>query len=49
MRLATKAAPNTLIAEDATVCRVAPERYAQTEVRALVWCDWQPAPPPAKE
>ena len=48
-RLATKEPPATLVAEDGTVCRVTPDRYAATEERALVSCDWQPGAPPGRE
>jgi hypothetical protein len=44
-RVLSKQNPETLIAEDGTVCRVAPDRYAGTEVKAMVYCDWQPGEP----
>lgn len=40
-RVATKQPPETLLAEDGTVCRVSPDRYAATEVGVGVACDWQ--------
>ena len=44
--VATKQPPATLVAEDGTVCRVAPDRYADTKFGALVACEWQPGEPP---
>ena len=44
-RVLSKQSPETLLAEDGTVCRVAPDRYAGTEVKAMVYCDWQPGEP----
>jgi hypothetical protein len=44
-RVLSKQNPETLVAEDGTVCRVAPDRYAGTEVKAMVYCDWQPGEP----
>jgi hypothetical protein len=44
-RLATKQPPSTLIATDATVCRVSAERFADTKPQALVLCEWQPGAP----
>ena len=44
-RVLSKQPPETLVAEDGTVCRVAPDRYAGTEVKAMVYCDWQPGEP----
>jgi hypothetical protein len=40
-RVTTKHPPATLVAEDGTVCRVSPDRYAATAVGARVRCDWQ--------
>ena len=40
-RVLTKDAPATLIAADGTVCRVSPDRFAETEVGDRVRCDWQ--------
>jgi hypothetical protein len=44
-RVLSKQSPETLVAEDGTVCRVAPDRYASTEVKAMVSCEWQPGEP----
>jgi hypothetical protein len=43
----TKQPPETLVADDGTVCRVAPDRYRETEAGALIACPWQPGEPPA--
>ena len=40
-KVVTKTPPETLLAEDGTICRVAPDRYAHTDVGTLVYCDWQ--------
>lgn len=40
-RVATRQPPSTLLAEDGTLCRVSPDRYAATEVGTMVQCDWQ--------
>jgi len=40
-RIVTKQPPETLVAEDGTVCRVSPDRYKDTDLKALVQCDWQ--------
>ena len=45
--VATKQPPETLVARDGTVCRVAPDRYNDTAPGALVDCDWQPGAAPA--
>jgi hypothetical protein len=45
-RVISKQNPETLVADDGTVCRVAPDRYASTEVKAMVSCNWQPGEPP---
>ena len=37
----TKRAPETLVARDGTICRVAPDRFRDTETGALVRCNWQ--------
>ena len=48
-RVVTKDPPSTLVAEDGTVCRVAPDRYADTKVGRAINCDWQLGNPiPAK-
>jgi hypothetical protein len=33
--------PDTLIADDATICRVPPDRFRSTGVNTLVYCNWQ--------
>lgn len=45
--VATKQPPETLVARDGTVCRVAPDRYNDTAPGALIDCDWQPGAAPA--
>jgi hypothetical protein len=48
-RIVTKDPPSTLVAEDGTVCRVAPDRYVDTKVGRTINCDWQLGNPvPAK-
>jgi hypothetical protein len=44
-RVMYKQSPETLVADDGAVCRVAPDRYASTEVKAMVSCNWQPGEP----
>ena len=46
-RVMTKQPPETLVAEDGTVCRVSPDRYKDTAAGARVECDWQLGTPPA--
>ena len=41
----TKQPPETLVAADGTVCRVSPDRYADTAVGDRVRCDWRPGAP----
>ena len=49
-RVVTKDPPSTLVAEDGTVCRVAPDRYADTKAGQTINCDWQLGNPvPAKK
>jgi hypothetical protein len=49
-RVVTKDPPSTLVAEDGTVCRVAPDRYADTKVGQTINCEWQLGNPvPAKK
>ena len=40
-RVVTKQAPETLYAEDGTICRLSPERFRDTAVGALLYCNWQ--------
>ena len=37
----TKKDPDTLVADDATICRVSPDRYQSTRVHSMVYCNWQ--------
>jgi len=37
----TKKDPDTLVADDATICRVPPDRYKSTQAHTLVYCNWQ--------
>ena len=45
-RVLTKQEPSTLIAQDGTICRVAPDRFKDTQVGRDTLCDWQPGNPP---
>ena len=40
-KVVTKQAPETLYAEDGTICRLSPERFRDTAVGALLYCNWQ--------
>ena len=40
-KVTAKDPPETLLAEDGTICRVAPERFRSTSVGTLVRCNWQ--------
>ena len=42
----TKQPPETLVADDGTVCRVAPDRYKDTAPGARIVCEWQLGAPP---
>jgi hypothetical protein len=37
----TKKEPDTLLADDLTICRVAADRFRDTAVHTLVYCNWQ--------
>jgi hypothetical protein len=37
----TKKEPDTFLAEDLTICRVPADRFKDTAVHALVYCNWQ--------
>jgi hypothetical protein len=39
-RIIEKQAPETLIAEDGSVCRIAPERFARSKVGRWISCVW---------
>ena len=40
-KVVTKQAPETLYAEDGTICRLSPERFRATAVGAMLYCNWQ--------
>ena len=40
-KVIAKRPPEALIASDGTICRVAPDRFADTRVGAAVHCNWQ--------
>jgi hypothetical protein len=40
-KVVTKQPPETLLAEDGTICRVSPDRFAATKSGAAVYCNWQ--------
>jgi len=37
----TKKEPDTLLADDGTICRVSPDRFRDTAAHTLVYCNWQ--------
>lgn len=37
----TKKEPDTFVAEDLTICRVPADRFRDTAVHTLVYCNWQ--------
>ena len=37
----TKKDPETLIAPDATICRVSPDIYKSTALHSVIYCNWQ--------
>ena len=37
----TKKEPDTFLAEDGTICRVPSDRFKDTPVHTLVYCNWQ--------
>lgn len=37
----TKKEPDTFLADDGTFCRVPADRFKDTAVRTLVYCNWQ--------
>lgn len=37
----TKKDPDTLVANDATICRVSPDLYRSTKLHSMVQCNWQ--------
>ena len=40
-KVVTRRPPETLFAEDGTICRLSPERFRNTKVGALLYCNWQ--------
>jgi hypothetical protein len=40
-KVVAKRAPETLLADDGTICRVAPDRFRATDTGAAVYCNWQ--------
>jgi hypothetical protein len=40
-QVVAKRAPETLLADDGTICRVAPDRFKGTDTGAAVYCNWQ--------
>jgi hypothetical protein len=40
-KVVAKRAPETLVAEDGTICRVAPDRFSGTDAGTAVYCNWQ--------
>lgn len=44
-RILTKQPPETVIADDGTVCRVAADRYKASVAGSDFACDWQPGNP----
>jgi hypothetical protein len=37
----TKKDPDTLVAPDATICRVAPDVYKSAALHSVIYCNWQ--------
>ena len=37
----TKKEPDTFLADDGTICRVPADRFRDTPVHTLVYCNWQ--------
>lgn len=40
-KVVAKRAPETLLAEDGTICRVAPDRFRATGTGTAAYCNWQ--------
>ena len=40
-KVVTKQEPETLLAEDGTICRVSPDRFRATKSGSAVLCNWQ--------
>ena len=40
-KVMTKREPETLLAEDGTICRVSPDRFRATKSGSAVLCNWQ--------
>lgn len=39
--IVAKKDPDTLVAPDATICRVAPDVYKSAALHSLIFCNWQ--------
>jgi hypothetical protein len=39
--IVTKKDPDTLVAPDATICRVAPDVYKSAALHSVIYCNWQ--------
>jgi hypothetical protein len=39
-KVVTKQEPETLLAEDGTICRVSPDRFRATKFGSMVLCNW---------
>lgn len=39
--IVAKKDPDTLVAPDATICRVAPDVYKSAAVHSVIYCNWQ--------
>ncbi|HJP85509.1 MAG TPA: hypothetical protein VJ852_05945 [Gemmatimonadaceae bacterium] len=37
----TKKDPDTLVAPDATICRVSPDVYKSAALHSVIYCNWQ--------
>ncbi len=40
-KVMTKRAPEALLADDATLCRVSAERFKATKIGDMIYCNWQ--------
>lgn len=40
-KVVAKEAPSTLMADDATICLVSPERFRATSTGTMIHCNWQ--------
>ena len=39
--IVTKKDPDTLVAPDATICRVSPDIYKSAALHSVIYCNWQ--------